>query len=90
MTWVVVQYEKMRFPATLRRATFYILLSRGSAIGTLLNFTLLTYASDEKLYPAHANFPNQANRSSQKKIELATENRPAVQLMINRGREKYS
>ena len=41
----------------VRRATFYISLSRGSAIGTLLNVTLLAYASDEKLYPAHANFP---------------------------------
>ena len=51
-----------------------ISLSRGSAIGTLLNVTLLAYASDEKLYPAPANFPNQANRSSQKKIELATGN----------------
>ena len=64
---MVVKYEKMRFLATLRRATFYISLSRGSEIGTLLNVTLLAYASDEKLYPAHANFPNQANRSSQKK-----------------------
>ena len=69
-----VKYEKMMFLATLRRATFYILLSRGSVIGTLLNVTLLVYASNEKLYPAHANFPNQANRSSRKKIELATEN----------------
>ena len=67
MSWVVVKYEKMRFLATLRRATFYISLSRGSAIGTLLNVTLLAYASDKKLYPAHANFPNHANRSSQKK-----------------------
>ena len=68
---MVVKYEKMRFLATLRRATFYVLLSRGSAIGTLLNVTLLAYASDEKLNPAHANFPNHGNRSSQKKIELA-------------------
>ena len=74
MSWVVIKYEKMRFLATLRRATFYILLSRGSAIGTLLDVTLLAYASDEKLYSAHANFLNQANRSSQTKIELATEN----------------
>ena len=65
---MVVKYEKMRFLATLRRATFYISLSRGSAIGTLLNVTLLGYASDEKLYPAHANSPE-----SRKKIELATE-----------------
>ena len=71
MSWVVVKYEKMRFLATLRRATFNILLSRGSAIGTLLNVTLLAYASDEKLYSAHANFPNQANRTKQNKIELA-------------------
>ena len=41
MSWVVVKYEKMRFLATLRRATFNILLFRGSAIGTLLNVTLL-------------------------------------------------
>ena len=59
MSWVVVKYEKMRFLATLRRATFYISLSKGSAIGTLLNVTLLAYASDEKLYPAHAKIPNQ-------------------------------
>ena len=58
MTWVVVQYEKMRFLATLRRAVFYISLSKGSAIGTLLNVTLLAYASDEKLYSARANFPD--------------------------------
>ena len=55
----------------LRRATFYILLSRGSAIGTLLNVTLLAYASDEKLNPSHVNFPNHANRSSQKKIRAS-------------------
>ena len=54
MSWMVVKYEKMRFLAMLRRA---ILLSRGSAIGTLLNVILLAYALDEKLYPAHANFP---------------------------------
>ena len=65
----------MRFLATLRRATFYILLSRGSAIGTLLNVTLLAYDSDEKRYSAHANFPNHANSSSQNKIELANNNR---------------
>ena len=48
--------------------TCYILnLTRGSAIGTLLNVTLLAYSSDEKLNPAHANFPNHGNRSSQKK-----------------------
>ena len=52
MVWVVVKYEKMRFLAKLRRATFYIPRS----IGTLLNVTILAYASDEKLYPAHANF----------------------------------
>ena len=63
---MVVKYEKMRFLATLRRATFYISLSRGYAIGTLLNVTLPAYASDEKLYPAHANFP-------ESKIEPATE-----------------
>ena len=57
----------MRFLATLRRATFYISLSKGSAIGKLLNVTLLAYASDEKLYSTRAKFPNQA-----KKIELAT------------------
>ena len=57
MSWVVVQYEKMRFLATLRRATFYISLSKGSVIGILLNVTLLAYASDEKLYSAHVNFP---------------------------------
>ena len=68
---MVVKYEKMRFLATFRRATFYISLSRGSTIGTLLNVTLLAYASDEKLDPAHTNFPNHANRSSQNKIELA-------------------
>ena len=44
-----------------------ISLSRGSAIETLLDVTLLAYVSDEKLYPAHANFPNHACRSSQKK-----------------------
>ena len=32
---------KMRFLATLRRTTFYISLSRGSAVGTLLNIALL-------------------------------------------------
>ena len=68
---MVVKYEKSRFLATLRRTTFYILLSRGSAIGTSLNVTLLAYASDQKLNPAHANFPNHASRSSQKNIELA-------------------
>ena len=67
---MVVKYEKMSFLGTLRRATFYISFSRGSAIGILLNVTLLAYASDEKLYSAHANFPNHANRSSQNKIEL--------------------
>ena len=61
----------MRFLATLRRATFYILLSRGSAIGILLNVTLLAYASDEKLNPAHAKFPNHAIIVIRKKIELA-------------------
>ena len=75
MSWVVVKYEKMRFLATLRRATFYILLSRGYAIRTLLNVTLLVYDSDEKRYSAHANFPNHANRSSQNIIELANNNR---------------
>ena len=50
--------------ATLRRTTFYISLSRGSAIGTLLNIALLAYASDEKLYPAHANFPESCLRQS--------------------------
>ena len=55
--WVFVKYEKMRFLTTLRRATFYISLFRGSAIGSLLNVTLLAYASNKKLYPAHANFP---------------------------------
>ena len=63
---MVVKYEKMWFLATLRRATLYISLSKGSAIGTLLNVTLLAYASDEKLDPAHASFSNHANRSSQK------------------------
>ena len=60
----------MRFLATLRRATFYISLSKGSAIEKLLNVTLLAYASDEKLYSAHANFPNQAkrNRAGDEKI----------------------
>ena len=62
---MVVKYEKMRFLATLRRATFYISLSRGSAIGKLLNVTLLAYASDEKLYSARA--------ISESNIELATE-----------------
>ena len=83
MSWVVVKYEKMRFLATLRRATFYISLYRGSAIGTLLNVTLLAYASDEKLYPAHANFPNHANRSSQKKIELAKKSSTRSSLSIS-------
>ena len=64
----------MRFLATLRRATFYISLSKGSATGILLNVTLLAYASDEQLYSTRANFPNQANCSSQQKLELATEN----------------
>ena len=54
---VIVKYKKMRLLATLRRATFYISLSIGSAIGTLLNVTLLAYASDEKLLFARANFP---------------------------------
>ena len=63
MNWVIIKYETMRFLATLRRATFYILLSRGSAIGTLINVTLLAYASDEKLYSAHANFLNQAKKN---------------------------
>ena len=63
---MVVKYEKMRFLATLRRTTFYISLSRGSAIGTFLNVTLLANASDEKLNPAHANVPNHASRSSKK------------------------
>ena len=53
----------MRFLATLRRATFYVLLSRGSAIGILLNATLLAYASDEKLYSTRVDFPNQAKRN---------------------------
>ena len=77
-SWVVVKYEKMRSLALLRCATFYISLSRGSAIGTLLNVTLLAYASDEKLYPAHANFPNHANRSSQKKNRASEEGLNAV------------
>ena len=64
MSWVVVKYENMRFLATLRRATFYISLSKSSAIGTLLNVTLLAYASDEKLYSAPANFPNQAKKTN--------------------------
>ena len=76
MSWVVVKYEKMRFLATLRRATFYISLYRGSAIGTLLNVTLLAYASDEKLYPAHANFPNK-NRASDGKIIVVRNKAPA-------------
>ena len=67
MVWVVVKYEKMRFLTMLRRATFYISLSRGSAVGTLLNVTLLAYVLDEKAFLAHAKFPNHANRSSQKK-----------------------
>ena len=84
MSWVVVKYEKMRFLATLRRETFYISLSKGSATGTLLNVTVLAYASDEKLYPAHANFPNHANRSSQKiKIELATKGSTRSSLSVS-------
>ena len=67
---MVVKYEKNMFLATHRRATFYILLSRGSAIEILLDVNLHTYASDEKLNPANANFPNRANRSSQKKLQL--------------------
>ena len=63
MSWVVVKYEKMRFLATLSRATFRISLSKGSAIGTLLNVTLLAYASDEKLYFAPGIFPNKAKRN---------------------------
>ena len=65
---VILKYEKMRFLATLRRATFYISLSRGSAIGKLLNVNLLAYASDDKLYSTRADFPNHANCSSQKKL----------------------
>ena len=63
---MVVKYETIMFLATLKRATIYISLSRGYAIGTLLNVTLPAYASDEKLYPAHAYFP-------ESKIELMTE-----------------
>ena len=47
----------------LRRATFYISLSRDSVVGKLLNVTLLAYASDEKLYSTRADFPNQAKRN---------------------------
>ena len=61
IVWVVVKYEKMRFLATLRRTTFYISLSRSSAVGTLLNVALLAYVSKGKLYPVQG----QANRSSQ-------------------------
>ena len=69
----------MRFLATLRRATFYISLSKGSAIGILLNVTLLAYASDEKLYSARANFPNQAkpNRAGDEKIVVLRSKAPA-------------
>ena len=44
----------MRFLATLRRATFYISLSRDSVVGTLLNVTLLAYVSDENVIPSMA------------------------------------
>ena len=71
MIWVVVKYEKNYVPGHAQTCGVRILFSRGSAIGTLLNVTLLAYASDEKLNPVHANFPNHANRSSQKKIRAS-------------------
>ena len=63
MIWVVVKYKKMMFLATLRRTTFYISLSRGLGVGTLLNIALLASMNSsnkvmlqmEKLYPAHTN-----------------------------------
>ena len=54
----------MRFLATIILATFYNSLSRGSAIRTLLNVTLLAYASDEKLYSARANFPESSKKKN--------------------------
>ena len=74
------------FLATLRRAPFYILLSRGSAIGIFLNVTLLAYASDEKLYSARANFPNQAkkNRAGVEKIVVFA-TKPLLGKMAQRG-----
>ena len=47
-------------------------------IGTLLNVTLLAYASDEKLYSARANFPNQAkrNRAGDEKIVVLRNKAP--------------
>ena len=37
MIWVDVKYLKMRFLVTLKRTTFYNSLSRGLAVGILLN-----------------------------------------------------
>ena len=54
---------KMRFLAMLRRRSFYISLSRGLAVGTLLNIALLasmnssqSYTSDEKALSCVYNF----------------------------------
>ena len=65
MIWVDVEYLKMGFLVTLKRTTFYISLSRGLAVGTLLNAALLASMNSsnkvmlqtEKLYPVHTNFP---------------------------------
>ena len=54
MVWVVVKYEKMRFLATLRRTTFYISLSRDSAVGTLLNDAYLLMFQRKNCIPSRA------------------------------------
>ena len=72
----------MRFLATLRRTTFYISLSRGLAVGTLLNVALLASMNSSKLcfrrkssIPRMQIFQGQANRSSQQKLERVKRNK---------------
>ena len=55
---VIVKFEKNEVPRHAQTCDILYLTSKGSAIGTLLNFTLLAYASDEKLYSAPANVPD--------------------------------
>ena len=51
--------RKNEVPSHAQTRDVLYLTFQSSAIGTLLNVTLLAYGSDDKPYPAHANFPNQ-------------------------------